>query len=486
MPWTFWCDLFFLWYFGLINVFYIFVLMLGVFRTYFRNKELNIEDFTRILHSDSLPEICFLVPMYNEQDNILRTMHSILNLTYRYKSIILANDGSTDRSMELLTQEFQLIPIPKYYSDVIPTAAVHAVYRSKTHPNITVLDKAHSTKFDTLNAALNACSNPFFIIADADSYIDDRYFEPLIRPLLFDADTVGIGATIRIRNGSTFQYNTIDTKGFPNNYCSAMQGAEYLRSFLMRQGWENIGGNFLIAGAFSVFSTSLIKQIGGFANTVAEDVEIVLRIHRIMLERNLPYKIVYLPDPVSWTEGPNTLRALGRQRRRWHLGFLESTWVHLSVYFRPKYGLFGSLIFPFMVWGEALAPIIETAGYFYILSTWLLHSLNFPFFFLFLILSIGFTTFYSILCLLIEELSFNTYRSPRTIFLLLLSCCIENFGYRQLNLVWKLWAFVLFIKKFPAIRKESKRIQQLVKTAKIERPLDSSRDREALAYNSDR
>lgn len=486
MPWTFWFDIYFISYFGSINVFYIYVLFLGLVRTYFRRKELAIEDISHIFHSDSLPEICFLVPMYNEEKDILRTIHSILNLTYRYKSIIIANDGSTDRSMERLIKEFALLPIPKFYTDAITTTAVRTIYRSKTHPNITVLDTEHGGKNNALNSALNACSNPFFIVADADSYIDDHHFEPLIRPLLFDKDTVGIGATIRIRNGSSFHYNKIDTKGFPNSYCAAMQGVEYLRSFLMRQGLDQIGGNFLIAGAFSVFATPLIKQLGGFANTTGEDVEIVLRIHRVLRKQKLPYKIVYLPDPVSWTEGPGTLRTLGKQRIRWHLGFLESSWFHLSVYWRPTYGLFGYLIYPFMIWGEALAPIIEVAGYCYILTTWMLGILNWPFSILFFILSLGFTMFYTLLCFFTEELSFNTYRSPRTVCLLLLACCVENLGYRQINLIWKLWAFVRFAKRFPLIQKESKRIQELVKTAKIESLLDSSRGKEELAYNNGR
>lgn len=462
MPWTFWVDSLFLWYFSIINGFYTFVLILGMLRTYFRQKELSVEDFTNILQSNSLPEICFIIPMYNEAENITRTLQSILHLTYRYKTVIAVNDGSTDNTLEVLKRDFELLPVPVHHPQKLETAKIRAAYRSKTHPEVFILDKEHRGKFDALNAGLNACEHPFFIVADADSFIDDGMFETLIRPLLFDPETVGIGATIRIRNGCTLRFNKIDTRGFPDSYLAGMQGTEYLRSFLMRQGWDWIGGNFLIAGAFSVFSTPLIQNLGGFAETIAEDVEIVLRIHRAMREAKQPYKIVYLPDPVSWTEGPSTVSSLGKQRIRWHFGLLESIWFHLRVYSRPKYGLFGTIIVPFMVWGEALEPIMELLGYLYIVFAWYFGVLNVPFVILFILFSIGFTFFYSIICLLIEELSFRTYPSLRSLFFLCASCLVENFGYRQMNLFWKLRAYLRFLVQFPNVRKKSKKVQQLI------------------------
>jgi cellulose synthase/poly-beta-1,6-N-acetylglucosamine synthase-like glycosyltransferase len=466
MPWTFWVDSVFLWYFGIINGFYTFVLILGMVRTYFRQKDLKIEDFSRVLRSESLPEICFLIPMYNEAASITRTLQSICHLTYRYKAVIAINDGSSDETMEVLKRDFALLPIPLFYAQPLSTAEVLGVYRSKTHPEIVVIDKAHRGKFDALNAGLNACSHSFFIVADADSFIDDRCFETLIRPLMADTETIAIGATIRIRNGCTLQFNRIDTRGFPDRYLSGMQGTEYLRSFLMRQGWDWVGGNFLIAGAFSVFSTAVIQQLGGFSDNVGEDVEIILRIHRAMKESQLPYKIVYLPDPVSWTEGPSTFKSLGAQRTRWHFGLLQAIWAHKRAYCRPRYGLFGFVIYPFMIWGEALEPLIEGLGYLYIAITFYLGLLNIPFFVLFLFLSFGFTFFYSVICLLIEELSFKTYSSWRSLSLLLASCLVENIGYRQLNLFWKLRGFIRFFKEFPKVRRESRRIDQLVKDFK--------------------
>ncbi|MBM3183779.1 MAG: glycosyltransferase [Chlamydiae bacterium] len=469
MPWTFWFDVFFLWYFSIINGFYTFVLILGMLRTYIRRKEITVEDYTHILRSDSFPTICFIVPMYNEKENIFDTLKSILNLTYRYKRIIAVNDGSEDATMDVLIKNFELLPIPLLHSENIETAKVRKIYQSKTHPEIIVIDKEHRGKFDAINAGLNACTDPFFLVADADSFIDDPSFQALIRPIFFDEDTVGVGATIRIRNGCFFRYNQIDSKGFPDQYLSGMQGAEYLRTFYMRQGLDWVGGNFLIAGAFSVFSTPLIRKLGGFCNTAGEDVEIVVRIHRALKESKLPYKIVYLPDPVSWTEAPSTWRSLARQRIRWHFGLLESIWIHKKIHsFRPIYGLFGWIIFPFMVWGEALQPIIEIIGYIYIIITWHLGILNLPFFVLFLTLSFGFVFVYSTICLLIEALSFRCYSSFRTIILLLASCLLENIGYRQLSVLWKLAGFLRFFKKFPKVRKETKRIKQLIRDFSLE------------------
>jgi len=467
MPWTFWTDLFFLWYFSAINVVYTLLLFLGMIRVYLRRKELNIEDFTNILHSNSLPTICFIIPMYNEEQNISATIQNILHLTYRSKQIIAVNDGSDDDTLQVLKREYKLVLIPQFYQESIPTEQVKQVYRSQSNPELIVIDKRHQGKYDTLNAGLNACEQPFFLAVDADSFIDDATFEALVRPILGSAETVAIGATIRVRNGCTLEYNRIDTKKFPNGVLTAMQGLEYLRSFLMRQGWDWIGGNFVIAGAFSIFSTELIRNIGGFSSTAAEDVEIVIRLHRVMRESRLPYRIVYLPDPVSWTEAPSTLKTLGKQRTRWHYGLLESIWYHKKLCFNPFYGLVGFITYPFMIWGEALEPIVEIGGYLYILTMWFLGILNIPFFILFLLLSFGFTFFYSLACLLIEELSFRKYPSFKSIASLLACCLIENFGYRQFNACWKARGFFRFFRNFIKVNQEARRVGRLISRTAI-------------------
>ena len=462
-----WVEPFFLWYFTGINVFYSVLMIIGAFGIVSRKRELAADDLTPILNSDSMPEITLVVPMYNESENAIINTYNLLNLSYRYKQIIIVNDGSKDNTLNILQKSFQLIPIPKYFEDKIPTQKTLAVYQSKSHPEIIVVDKEHGGKFDTSNVGINAARTDYFIVIDADTFLDDAGFEALIRPMLTSPETIAIGASVRIVNGCTLDFHRIAVPRFPQNFLPALQGLEYLRSFLLRQGLSSINGIFVISGAFSIFPRDLVIRIGGFADTVSEDMEIVIRMHRFMRDNRLKYKIQYLPDPVAWTTGPASLKELGRQRASWHFGTLQSIWYHKKLFLNPLYGTFGLIAFPFIVLAEALEPVIECIAWLYVILSWFCGALNMPFFFIFMAVSFGYTFLYGIFCMLLEELSFRKYPSLRSLTVIAVSNVIENFGYRQMTIYWRLRGFGRFFKEFKRIRKESKRIQKLIKTARV-------------------
>lgn len=458
-----WFDPFFLWYFSAINFVYALLLLLGSIYIYSRRKEISIEDFTRILNSNSLPEITMIIPFYNESEYLLKAIENILNLSYRYKQIIAVNDGSEDDSLEILKEKLELVEIPQFFKEPLPTQRIRAVYQSKSHRDIIILDKEHGTKFDANNAGINACTNPYFICIDADTIIDDIGFQALIRPILSSPDTVAVGAAVRINDGCKLVYNKITTERFPTRFLAMMQALEYIRSFQMRQGWNYLGGNFVVAGAFSVFPRNLIVNIGGYSPTVAEDMEIVVRLHRIMKKAKLPYKVIYLPDPVAWTSVPDTVKALAYQRGRWHRGLLETLWYHKAMCCNPQYGFFGFFNYPFWIWGEGLEPVIEALGFLVIIIGWILGFLNTQFFILLLGISLGFSILYTLTCVLIEELSFKKYTSLRTLIIFIIAALMENFGYRQMTLWWRLQGTAGFFMRFKEVRKETRLIDKYVK-----------------------
>jgi len=451
----------FFWYFMSINIVYSVLLFLGAIYVYKRRNELSVEDFTQILHSGSLPEITFIVPMYNEEKNIDGCIQSILNLSYRYKQIIAVNDGSTDNTLDILKKHYDLVKTPEFFNQTIPTQTIIAVYRSRSSPELVVIDKGHAGKYDTVNAGVNACQNPYFIAVDADVVLDNSGFEALVRPILAYPEAVAIGAAVRIKNGCTMNFNRIDTKQISYRMIPMFQGLEYLRSFLQRQGWNYFGGNFVIAGAFSIFPTQLIQQIGGLSSSVAEDMEIVVRLHRLMKKKKKKFRIFYLPDPVAWTEGPTTLSKLGHQRIRWHLGLLETLWIHKKMCLNPRYGFYGLFTYPFWILCEAFEPVVEALGYGLILVSWMTGLLNAPFAILLLLITLGFTFVYSLLCLLTEELSFRKYLSIKTVLMMFFLSLLENLGYRQITICWRIRSFFYFAKNFQAIQKEAKRIKKL-------------------------
>lgn len=450
------------WYFVAINIVYTLLLIFGAIEVYKRRRELKVEDFTYLLHSNALPEITFIIPMYNEQNAILNCLKSLINLSYRYKQIICVNDGSTDETMSILIKEFDLVTIPNFVKNTIPSEKILQIYRSKKNPEIIVIDKVHKGKYDAVNIGINACSDPYFIAIDADTFIDNQGFEAMIRPILANPNAVAVGATVRIKNGCTLEFNKVNTKLLTFKFLPIFQGIEYIRSFLQRQGWNLVGGHFVIAGACSIFPTEIIRNSGGFAFTVAEDMEIIVRLHHIMMKQNRDYKIFYLSDPVAWTEGPSSLKSLGRQRTNWHWGLLETLFFHKKMCLNPRYRFFGLLIYPFWIIAEALEPIAETVGYGIILWAWMNNTLNTPFFILLFAVSIGFSIVYSMVCLLIEELSFKKYSSLKTVFMLFLFSIVENIGYRQLNIYWRMRAFFKFFKNFKKTSLETQRIKKMM------------------------
>lgn len=450
---------FFLLYFGTINIIYTLLLLLGSIKTYRRWKELSIESTARSdLLLSSLPEISFILPCYNESHNIVGVIDNLLNISYRPKEIIIVNDGSTDDTFLLMQNKLHLLPIAQHCPEILPSQFIRGVYRSKTHPEIAVVDKENGGKFDALNAALNLCKSPYCITIDADTRLDDAGFKALIRPVLTSSDTIAIGASVRIGNGCVLDANTISTDKFPEGYVTAMQSIEYLRTFLSRQGWDYLGGNYVLSGAFSIFVTDVLVRAKGFAPTVADDLEIILRLNRLLKATDTPYRTAYLPDPVAWTEGPRTIKALGRQRMLWHRGTLESVWFNKTMLFNPRYGAFGLFVFPFLVFGDALEPLVEILGYLYIIAALSLGVVSPSYFFLFLAVTIGFTFIFTIFSLLIEELSFRKYPTFKSLFLLFAYSAIENFGYRQLTLWWRVRGFLSFFKKFSTIRKDARKL----------------------------
>lgn len=468
---TFWVDLFFFLYFGIINLIYTILLILGAYTVFARQRQLKGEDFNHLLQSNTLPEISFLIPAYNEAADIVTAAENLINLTYRYKQIIITNDGSTDNTMQLLIDRFEMVPIPMFYEQVIPTKTVKQVYRSVKNPELIVIDKENGKRDDALNACLNACFNRYCIVVDADTYVDNESFEALIHPMLTSPEMVAMGASIRIRNGCLLNYNRINTKLFPIDYYSAMQSLEYLRGFLMRQGWNYMGGNFCLSGAFSIFLTDLIKKMGGFSPTFANDLEITVRLHRVLLETNTPYKIEYLPDPAGWTDVPDTYEVLAKQRNIWHRATMEAAWYNRSVFFNPRCGWFGMMGYPFLIFGEVFEPVVECLGYIYVLLGWWFNFVNVWSIFLLLCIILGLTFVNTLFALIIEELSFKKYPSLHSMSLLFLYSLIENIGYRQMTVWWRLKGFFEFFKKFPQVEKESKvvnkQVKELVKQGKI-------------------
>lgn len=386
-----------------------------------------------------LPPVSVLVPAYNEEANITASVQAMLQLTYPEHEVIVINDGSKDGTLAELIRAFDLHVIPETTGDSLPTAAVEAVYRSRSHPSLRVIDKLNGGKADALNAGINYSRYPLFCGVDADSIIQRDSLLRIVRAFLDDPDTIAAGGTVRIANGSHIDDGVLLEAKLPTRWLPLIQVLEYLRAFLFgRLGWEPVNGLLIISGAFGVFSKEAVMEVGGYRHkTIGEDMELVVRLHRFFRQQRRPYRIHFVPDPVCWTEAPENLASLRSQRIRWQRGLLESLAANWRLCFNRRGGVVGWLAFPFMLLFEVLGPIIELIGYVFFIVAFLTGALQLSSFLAFLLVAIGLGVLMSVTALLIEEMSFRVYPGQRPIFKLFGVALVENFGYRQMTTWWR-------------------------------------------------
>ena len=433
----------FLLYFIGINSGYIMLnlLSLGSLRRYV--EEHSLDDLPRS-YSGFEPPVSILVPAYNEEATIASSVRSMLQLDYPEFEIIVINDGSKDGTLAALQREFALVPFPEARWQRLATRPVRAIHRSTTHPSLRVIDKENGGKADALNAGINAARYPLFCSVDADSVLERESLKRVIEPFLENPLTIASGGTVRVANGCQVSGGFLVSVGLPANLLALLQIVEYLRAFLFgRLGWSPLNAVLIISGAFGVFRKESVIMVGGYRpDTVGEDMELVMRLHRWHRLRRLPYRITFVPDPICWTEVPESLRVLKNQRVRWQRGLCESLGSNLKLLCHPRGGAPGWIAFPFMALFEWLGPLIEVAGYIFMVAGFMLGLVSIEAFVTFMIVVFGFGLVLSVSALLLEELSFHIYPKLRQLAILWAMVIVENLGYRQLNSLWRLWGLI--------------------------------------------
>ncbi|MCM8781161.1 MAG: glycosyltransferase [Candidatus Omnitrophica bacterium] len=435
-------------YYCIVNLLYTVLLTVSLFvilRHIKRIKYSPVKDFS---FSPETPPISILIPAYNEKGVIIRTVKSALSINYPIFNVIVINDGSTDGTLETLINTFKLKKIDIVYRNILKTAPVRGFYYNPKLPNLLVIDKENSGKADSLNCGINASTSPYFCSADADSVLESDALIRLVSPVLESPIPVAAcGGVVRVLNGIELKEGVVEKINLPRNVLALFQIVEYLRAFLFgRVGWDAMNGLLILSGTFSLFNKATVVAVGGY-NTrhVSEDMEMIVKLHRYHMRNKKPYRIKFISDPICWSEVPENLKMLGRQRRRWHLGLIQSIMEHRGMMLNPKYGLLGMFIFPYYFFFEMLGPVVELLGYIVVPLSYLFGLLNSEFFILFLVLAIFYGAFLSTIGVFLEELTYRRYPKWAHFIKLLVYGVLENFGYRQINSFWRFQAILLYI-----------------------------------------
>lgn len=430
-------------YFLILNTCYAALLLLSIPELWHHWRLAADEHLQRLLASDALPPLSLLVPAYNEEVSIASSLLSFLTLEYPHLEVVVVNDGSKDQTIDVLVREFDLYEVPPAFPVILATRPVRAYYRSRRHARLLVIDKENGGKADSLNAAMNAARHAFVVAVDADTLIEPDALMRLARPFLLGANVAAVGGTIRVANNCTVEFGRVTDARVDPRWLPGCQVVEYLRAFLFgRLGWNRLGGNLIISGAFGLFRKEYLLAIGGYrTGNVTEDMDLVVRLHRHLRENGIKATLPFIPDPVAWTEVPVTRAVLARQRERWHRGLIGTLWEHKVMLFNPRYGTIGLLAMPFYLFGELLAPVVELLGWLGLFLGLAFGAVNGEFAVLFLVVAVGYGTLLSVWAIVLEELSFRKYRRRRDFWRLMGFALIEGLGYRQMTVLFRLQAF---------------------------------------------
>ncbi len=436
-------------YFIAINAVYLLFAVVAFFRLIQNRRRWTPRALHVIMRSPATPAISVIVPAYNEEASIEQSVRSLLLLNYPQHEVIVVNDGSKDATLKRTIDAFGLLNAPLASEQPLATKPVGGLYRSLDHPELVVVDKENGGKADAINAGINAARYPIVCVIDADSILEEHALERAVLPFIEDPSTVAAGGIIRVVNGCLIDAGRVVRVGPPASWLARFQVVEYLRAFLVgRVAMSAMNSLLIISGAFGVFNRKAVIEVGGFRrDTIGEDMEVIVRLHRQLSDRGVPYRIVFQPDPVCWTEVPETTRILASQRNRWQRGTCQVLSYHLAMLGRPRYGSIGLFAVPFYLIFEAAGPVIETLGYLVTLIGWASGVLSVVYAQLLFLVSVVFGTFISLTSVLLEEISFRRY--PKLHHLLVFTACgvLENFGYRQLTAWWRLGGVVDFLRK---------------------------------------
>ncbi|MGI6269065.1 MAG: glycosyltransferase family 2 protein [Candidatus Howiella sp.] len=333
--------------------------------------------------------VSIIVPAHNEEVTISATVRSLLALEYKLYEIIVVDDGSTDETSERVIERFGMQPISRPIRHQLDSQPEEFVYETAAYSvPLTLIRKKNGGKADALNMGINAAKYPYFICMDADSVLQSDSLQKIVRPVLEHNDVVAVGGAVRPSNGVEIENGRVVRYRLPRNLLACMQVLEYDRSFLAaRILFDKFNGSIIISGAFGLFKKDVVIAAGGYDNTtMGEDMELVVKLHVYCREHGRKYRIKYATDAICWSQAPERLGDLKKQRRRWHIGLFQSMTKHRRILANPKYGMVGFISYIYFLLYELLSPYIEVFGVLTMVLAFFVDLINVPFMILFFLI----------------------------------------------------------------------------------------------------
>lgn len=428
--------------------------------------------YNGIVKHDYLVPVSIVVPAYNEEVTVVDTVKSLLMMDYRLYEIIVVDDGSGDTTTQTLTEAFHLIAVNRPINRKISCKQEQNVYEGIINGiHITLVQKENGGKADALNMGINVARFPYFICMDADSVLQKDSLKNIVRPVIEHDYVVAVGGLVRISNCTILNQGELVKYHMPWNPIIGMQILEYDRSFMAsRILMDKYNGNLIISGAFGLFQKEAVSNAGGYdADTMGEDMELVVKLHSFCRINKLPYSIRYASDAICWSQCPSSIRDLHKQRRRWYLGLFQSLKKHRKMFMSSEFGLVGSISFLYYLVYELLSPMIELFGMLTIILAYWVNLINIPFMVLFFLIYAAYGAILTITAFFSRIYTQNIRLSLLDIVKAIYLCVAESIFFRFIQAFTRMTAFIGYKKKRNAwgqIKRQKINLNQAVSVEK--------------------
>lgn len=417
-----------------------------------RKRTYSINYIKRMLkESPHTPGVSIVAPAYNEEKTVVDNVNSMLSLDYPKFEIVIVNDGSKDKTLEILIENFELVEVPYNYVEQIKTKPYKRLFKS-TNPKydkLVVVDKTNGgTKADASNAGVNVAKYPYFVCTDVDCILaQDGLYHLIWDVLTSKKRVIAVSATMRMANGCEISEGRLTNIRPPLSPIPLFQELEYMRSFLVgKTWWAAIGGMPNVSGGFGLFDKDIAIKVGGYhADSMAEDMDMIARMSAYMYNTKTPFCITQVPATCCWTEGPGTLKILNRQRTRWGRGLFQVYNLYFDLLFKRRYGVYGMFTLPYILIFEFMGPILEALGLIVILILILTNSLNWSTFWLLMFTVYTFSQLVNVLTIVNDNLAGCTYTKKRSYLLLIVASLFESILYHPLTVLFSLKGYISFL-----------------------------------------
>lgn len=425
-----WIETFFLVYLLVYTVFLIASVTVGAVSLHEKKRRNAMYNY---LQSEYYIPISVIVPAFNEELTVADSVKSLLIQKYRLYEIIVVDDGSKDNTSQVLIDEFNMKRISRPIRRKIKCTKEDEVYITFDYKvPITLIRKQNGGKADSLNLGISVSEYPYVVCIDADSMLQSDALEKVASCAMESDDIIAVGGLVRIVNDVTVKNGEVVDYRLPKKLILCMQVFEYDRSFLAtRLLFDKFNGNLIVSGAFGLFRKDILIEMGGYkADTIGEDMELIVRMHAVARANNMKYSIRYATDAVCWSQAPGSFKDLAKQRRRWHIGLFQSIRTHRSMLFNPSYGLLSFISFGYFVVYELLSPFIELFGLVSIIAASAFRLINVPFMLMLLGIYIVFNSIISLTAFFSRLYAMSVRLRRRDMLKAIFISFIENIGLR--------------------------------------------------------